>query len=60
MKIRKPQAIKPLIGLIPKSIRQRERLNEIREAIVRYYDAEMEIPIKWVEEYNELIKLTKV
>lgn len=60
MKKEKPQAIKPPIGLIPKWVRERERLNEIREAIVRYYDAEMEIPIKWVEEYNELIKLTKV
>jgi len=56
----KPQAIKPPIGLIPKWVRERERFNDIREAIARYYDAEMEIPIKWVEEYNELIKLTKV
>ena len=60
MKKEKPEAIKPPIGLIPKRVRERERLNEIREAIVRYYDAEMEMPIKWIEEYNELIKLTKV
>jgi hypothetical protein len=60
MKKEKPEAIKPPIGLIPKWVRERERLNEIREAIVRYYDSEMEIPVKWIKEYNELIKLAKV
>ena len=49
----------PPIGLIPKWVRNGERLREVREAIVRYYDAEMEIPVEWMEEYNELIKLTK-
>jgi len=47
------------IGLKPKFVKDLERLNEIREAIVRYYDAELEIPIKWIEEYNELINITK-
>jgi hypothetical protein len=47
------------IGLIPKWIRQEERLNEVGWAIKRYYDAGLEIPIEWVEEYNELIKVKK-
>ena len=29
----------------------------MRSAIVRYCDAELPIPVEWVEEYNELIKL---
>ena len=47
------------IGLIPKFVSDRERLNEVRSAIVRYYDAELEIPIKWIEEYNDLINQLK-
>lgn len=47
---------KPPIGLVPKEIRLKERLQEVREAIVRYYNADREIPIEWVTEYNDLIK----
>lgn len=47
------------LGLTPKKFHEdavkKIRLNEIREAIVRYYDAELEIDIAWIEEYNELI-----
>lgn len=50
---------KPPIGLKPKFVNRLERLDEIRGAIVRYYDAELKIPIAWIEEYNELIDLTK-
>ncbi len=48
------------IGLRPKWVSDKERLNEVRSAIVRYYDAELKIPIEWIEEYNELIDSTKV
>lgn len=51
--------VKPPLGLKPQSINNSERLGEVRGAICRYYDAELEIPVKWVEEYNELIVLTK-
>jgi hypothetical protein len=51
--------IKPPIGLTPRYIIDTERFNEVRGAIVRFYDAETEIPVKWIEEYNELIRLTK-
>mgnify|MGYP003627288332 FL=1 len=49
----------PPIGLKPKFVNRLERLNEVRGAIVRYYEASREIPIEWVEEYNELINATK-
>ena len=55
----KLKSIKPPLGLIPKWVRENERFNEVRFAIIRYYDAEIEIPIKWVTEYNELIKKKK-
>jgi hypothetical protein len=48
--------VKPPLGLIPKWIREKERLDEVQEAILRYYNSGLEIPIKWVIEYNELIK----
>ena len=51
---------KPPIGLRPKWVSDKERLNEVRSAIVRYYDAEWKIPVEWIEEYNELIDSTKV
>tara|TARA_R110002050_G_scaffold53696_3_gene121980 strand:- start:245 stop:427 length:183 start_codon:yes stop_codon:yes gene_type:complete len=60
MKKELEQIIKPPIGLRPKWVSDKERLNEVRSAIVRYYDAELKIPIEWIEEYNELIDSTKV
>ena len=55
----KDKTVKPPIGLKPKSVSILERLNEVRGAIVRYYDAELKIPVEWIEEYNELIDSTK-
>jgi hypothetical protein len=55
MKKELKQIVKPPIGLRPKRISDKERLNEVRGAIVRYYDAELKIPVEWIEEYNELI-----
>jgi len=54
MKKELEQIIKPPIGLRPKWVSDKERLNEVRSAIVRYYDAELKIPIEWIEEYNHL------
>ena len=56
------QAKKPPLGLIPKWVYDRnsniERLHEVRSAMARFYDAELEIPVWWIEEYNELLKST--
>ena len=60
MKKELEQIVKPPIGLRPKRVSDKERLNEVRGAIVRYYDAELKIPIEWIEEYNELIDSAKV
>lgn len=46
---------KNLIGLIPKKIYYENRLIEVKNAIERYYNANLIIPIEWVKEYNELI-----
>lgn len=47
--------LKPPIGLVPKYIRQEQRISEIFEAIVRYFEARKRIPDEWIEEYHELI-----
>ena len=60
MKKELEQIIKPPIGLRPKWVSDKERLNEVRDAIVRYYDAELKIPVEWIKEYNELIDSAKV
>ena len=60
MKTQIEPIVKPPIGLRPKLVSDKERLNEVRSAIVRYYDAELKIPIEWIEEYNQLIDSTKV
>jgi hypothetical protein len=52
----KTKLVKPPVGLRPKYISDAERLEEVKAAIVRYFNAELEIPILWVEEYNNLIK----
>lgn len=55
----KNDSVKPTLGLIPKFIRQRERFIEVCEAIHRRYEANQEISIEWIKEYNELIDIVK-
>ena len=55
----KTKMSKPPIGLKPKKYHSLERLNEVRSAIVRYYDDELPIPVEWIEEYNELLNQIK-
>jgi len=45
---------KPPLGLIPRKIKDQQRLEEILEALDRYIYAKKAIPINWIEEYNEL------
>lgn len=59
MEKKKEKIVMSPIGLKPKLVNRLERLGEVRSAIARYYDAELKIPIEWVEEYNELIDSTK-
>ena len=47
------------LGLTPKYVRLLERQNEIKLAIIRYINEDCDIPIKWIEEYNENCKEIK-
>lgn len=49
-------AIKPPLGLTPREIWVAQRVQDIREAIQRYTEANMPIPQDWIEEYNDLVK----
>lgn len=45
----------PPIGIMPKWLHDFNRLRDVQCAIVRRYEAELPIPLEWVEEYNELV-----
>jgi hypothetical protein len=45
---------KPPLGLKPRYIAKAHRMNEIKDAVVRYMDAWLPIPDEWITEYNEL------
>lgn len=47
---------KPPLGLLPKDMWDNLRLGYIISAINRYMLNSKEIPLEWVEEYNELVK----
>ncbi len=48
--------IKPPLGIMPKDLWQEKRMKAIKEAVGRYFDSNIKIPIEWIIEYNELIK----
>jgi hypothetical protein len=54
-----PPSIKPPLGLIPRHIYEQatkaERIEAIKQAMARYLEAGQVVPMKWVEEYNELV-----
>lgn len=45
---------KPPLGLKPRFIHDIERRIEIERAILRRMTVAYPIPVKWIEEYNEL------
>lgn len=47
--------VKPPLGIVPKFIKDAERLTEIQEAITRYMNVDAVIPIEWIQEHNELV-----
>lgn len=47
---------KPPLGLKPKYLHDRQRQNEIIEAINRYTEARKVIPLDWIAEYNQLAR----
>ena len=49
-----PPSAPPPLGLKPRSIHDGQRRDGIKEAMLRYMDANKSIPPEWLEEYNEL------
>lgn len=45
---------KPPIGIEPRNIWEKKRIKALKAAIKRYVDADMEVPIEWVKELNEV------
>ena len=50
---------KPPLGLRPKYIADLCRFGEVTEAIFRYTEAGMEIPMEWEKEYLDLKEVVK-
>lgn len=44
------------IGVMPRWLHNEKRLSEVRDAIQRYAEATLPIPVEWLEEYNDLCK----
>ncbi len=55
MEVTKVTSNKPRTGIMPRYIWDYKRLNNLLDAINRYIEANLEIPLEWIEEYNELI-----
>lgn len=45
---------KPPLGLKPRDIHETGRISEILGSVARAMDAGYQIPIVWIEEYNEI------
>lgn len=48
---------KPPLGIKPKWLCDELRLNEIKEGINRYLSTSCPIPIEWIKEYNEIVRM---
>lgn len=44
---------KPPIGIMPKNVWESIRYNDLIAAIKRYLDANLPMPIEWLNEYND-------
>ena len=59
MKPQHEQIKRAPIGLVPKHIHDSKRIREITNAIYRYLESAEEIPIQWIDEYNNIVKNIK-
>jgi len=46
--------IKPPLGIMPRYIHDGSRRIDLRKTIIRHLDAHREVPLEWVEEFNEI------
>ena len=51
--------VKPPLGLMPKCIWLENRRYAIEEAVIRYTDANMDIPEEWLAELSDINNLLK-
>ena len=49
------RAIRPPLGAIPRFIVEERRINDLKDAFVRFMDANYPIPQEFIDEYNELV-----
>ena len=50
---------KPPIGIEPKNVWESIRFKRLKEAMIRYLEADLNLPDEWKEEYNEFINRLK-
>ncbi len=50
----KTNTSKPPLGIEPRELHDEARQHELISAIYRYINANKEIPIQWIEEYNNI------
>lgn len=50
---------KPPIGIEHKNIWESIRFKRLKEAMIRYLEADLDLPNEWKEEYNDFIKRLK-
>lgn len=50
---------KPPIGIMPKSTWESIRFSELKKAMDRYIEADLVVPIEWINEYNEFVNRIK-
>lgn len=43
----------------PRRLHDEQRLSEVSKAITRYIAASYQIPVEWIEEYNDLVQQGK-
>lgn len=46
----------PPLGIMPKKLHDEIRFKELGSAIYRMLAAYEEVPVEWIEEYNDLVK----
>lgn len=50
------KSVKPPLGIVPRFIRDEERISEIYSAMGRYIKAKKQIPTEWTKEIIDLSK----
>lgn len=49
---------KPPLGLKPRWLHEKQRVKEICDAMERYAQARMPVPVEWITELKDLLKIS--